>query len=78
MVHPELGAAGPPREGSRRSSSGPALTATHEATSPRMWPDRLLNHGQGTISGVIAVYQRGQLLAERRAALEAWAVVMSG
>ncbi len=35
--------------------------------------DRLLNHVQGTISGVAAVYQRQQFLAERKAALEAWA-----
>lgn len=35
--------------------------------------DRLLNHVGGTISGVAAVYQRGEFLAERRAALDAWA-----
>ena len=35
--------------------------------------DRLLNHVQGTISGVAAVYQRGEFLAERKAALEVWA-----
>ena len=35
--------------------------------------DRLLNHVQGTISGVAAVYQRAEFLAERKAALEAWA-----
>ncbi len=35
--------------------------------------DRLLNHVRGTISGVAAVYQRQEFLAERRAALEAWA-----
>ncbi|QXM25475.1 hypothetical protein KO353_04405 [Elioraea tepida] len=35
--------------------------------------DRLLNHVGGTISGVAAVYQRAEFLAERRAALEAWA-----
>lgn len=34
--------------------------------------DKLLNHVQGTISGVAAVYQHGQFLAERKAALEAW------
>ncbi len=38
--------------------------------------DRLLNHVQGTISGVAAVYQRGQFLTERKAALEAWAGVV--
>ncbi|MDB5414104.1 MAG: integrase [Rubritepida sp.] len=36
--------------------------------------DRLLNHVGGTISGVAAVYQRGEFLAERKAALDAWAV----
>ena len=35
--------------------------------------DRLLNHVQGTIRGVAAIYQRGEFLAERRAALDAWA-----
>ena len=35
--------------------------------------DRLLNHVRGTISGVAAVYQRQEFLAERKAALEAWA-----
>lgn len=35
--------------------------------------DRLLNHVGGAISGVALVYQRNEFLAERRAALEAWA-----
>jgi integrase len=35
--------------------------------------DRLLNHVQGTIKGVAAIYQRHEFMAERRAALEAWA-----
>ncbi len=35
--------------------------------------DRLLNHVGGTINGVAAVYQRAEFLAERKAALEAWA-----
>ena len=39
--------------------------------------DRLLNHVQGTISGVAAVYQRQEFLAERKAALEAWAEFVS-
>lgn len=34
--------------------------------------DRLLNHVQGTIRGVAAVYQRNEFLPERRAALDAW------
>jgi integrase len=35
--------------------------------------DRLLNHVGGTINGVAAIYQRGEFLAERQAALTAWA-----
>ena len=35
--------------------------------------DRLLNHVEGTIRGVAAVYQRAEFLPERQAALEAWA-----
>ncbi|TCH97626.1 site-specific integrase [Roseococcus sp. SYP-B2431] len=35
--------------------------------------DRLLNHVQGTIRGVAAIYQRNEFLAERKAALDAWA-----
>ena len=34
--------------------------------------DKILNHQSGTISGVAAVYQRHQFLAERKAALEKW------
>ena len=34
--------------------------------------DKILNHQAGTISGVAAVYQRHDFLAERREALEAW------
>jgi hypothetical protein len=34
--------------------------------------DRLLNHVQGSIRGVAAVYQRHDFLAERQAAIEAW------
>jgi hypothetical protein len=44
------------------------------------WPDwalllmllTILNHQAGTISGVAAVYQRHEFLAERRAALDLW------
>jgi integrase len=36
--------------------------------------DKLLNHVTGSIHGVAAIYQRGEFLAERKAALEAWAV----
>lgn len=35
--------------------------------------DRLLNHSAGTISGVMKTYQRAEFLAEREAALDAWA-----
>ena len=34
--------------------------------------DKILNHQAGTISGVAAVYQRHEFLAERRAALDLW------
>lgn len=34
--------------------------------------DKILNHTSGTISGVAAVYQRHEFLAERRDALERW------
>ncbi len=34
--------------------------------------DKVLNHQSGTISGVTAVYQRHEFLAERREALERW------
>jgi integrase len=36
--------------------------------------DKILNHQSGTISGVAAVYQRHQFLAERKEALEKWGV----
>jgi hypothetical protein len=34
--------------------------------------DKILNHQAGTISGVAAVYQRHEFIAERRAALDLW------
>jgi integrase len=34
--------------------------------------DKILNHQSGTISGVAAVYQRHQFLAERKEALDRW------
>jgi integrase len=34
--------------------------------------DKILNHQTGTISGVAAVYQRHEFLAERKEALERW------
>jgi integrase len=39
--------------------------------------DKILNHQAGTISGVAAVYQRHEFLAERRAALDLWATHIS-
>jgi integrase len=37
--------------------------------------DKILNHQAGTISGVAAVYQRHEFLAERRTALEEWGLI---
>jgi integrase len=34
--------------------------------------DKILNHQSGSISGVAAVYQRHEFLAERQAALDLW------
>jgi integrase len=34
--------------------------------------DKILNHQSGTLSGLAAVYQRHDFLAERRAALDEW------
>jgi len=34
--------------------------------------DKILNHQSGTISGVAAIYQRHQFIAERKEALERW------
>ena len=34
--------------------------------------DKILNHQEGTISGVAAVYQRHEFLAERKEALDRW------
>ena len=39
--------------------------------------DKILNHQAGTISGVAAVYQRHDFLAERREALETWGAHVS-
>jgi integrase len=40
--------------------------------------DKILNHQSGTISGVAAVYQRHDFLAERNDALEQWAAHVVG
>lgn len=34
--------------------------------------DKILNHQSGAISGIVAVYQRHEFLAERKAAIELW------
>ena len=40
--------------------------------------DKVLNHQAGTISGVAAVYQRHDFLAERKDALECWGTHIAG
>ena len=50
-----------------------AVTWISGAGFPPHVADRLLNHVEGAIRGVAAVYQRGEFLPERKAALEAWA-----
>jgi integrase len=40
--------------------------------------DKVLNHQTGTISGVAAVYQRHEFLAERKDALERWGAHVAG
>jgi hypothetical protein len=40
--------------------------------------DKILNHQSGTISGVAAVYQRHDFLAERNDALEKWTAHVVG
>ena len=52
------------------------VTALADAGFPPHVCDRLLNHVSGAIRGVAAVYQRAEFLAERKAALEAWAKYM--
>ncbi len=49
-----------------------AVTWLADAGFPPHVADRLLNHVGGSIQGVAAIYQRGEFLAERKAALEAW------
>lgn len=39
--------------------------------------DKILNHQSGTISGVAAVYQRHEFMAERKAALDQWGAHVS-
>jgi len=49
-----------------------AVTWLAGAGFPPHVADRLLNHVGGSIQGVAAIYQRGEFLAERTAALDAW------
>ncbi|MGG5823954.1 tyrosine-type recombinase/integrase [Falsiroseomonas sp. HW251] len=49
------------------------VTWLAEAGFPPHVADRLLNHVQGTIKGVAAIYQKGAFLEERARALTAWA-----
>ena len=49
------------------------MTALARLRLPPHVCDRLLNHAEGAIRGVAAVYQRHDFLAERKEALEAWA-----
>lgn len=39
--------------------------------------DRVLNHVSGSVSGIMAIYQRGEYLKERRQVLDAWADYIS-
>jgi hypothetical protein len=50
-----------------------AVTQMAGAGFPPHVADRLLNHVEGAIRGVAAVYQRGGFLPEREVALKAWA-----
>ena len=50
-----------------------AVTWMAGAGFPPHVADRLLNQVEGAIRGVAAIYQRGEFLPERKAALEAWA-----
>ena len=49
-----------------------AVTWLAGAGFPPHVADRLLNHVTGSIQGVAAIYQRGEFLTERKAALDAW------
>lgn len=50
-----------------------AATMMAEMGIPPHVVDKILNHTQGTIKGVAAIYNRHQYLEERKQALEAWA-----
>ncbi len=41
--------------------------------------DKVLNHSSGAVTGIAAVYQKGQYLAQRKSAMDAWGgLVLSG
>ncbi|WP_247877996.1 tyrosine-type recombinase/integrase [Azospirillum sp. TSO22-1] len=50
-----------------------AATMMAELGVPLHVVDKILNHSQGTIKGVAAIYNRHQYLEERKQALAAWA-----
>ena len=76
---------GGPKNGGKNPSALPAsgwrlhdLRRTGVTTMARLGigprvADKGLNHAEGAISGVAAVYQRHEFLKERAAALDAWA-----
>jgi len=49
-----------------------AATLMAECGAPRDVVEKILNHNSGTRGGVAGVYNRSELLAERRVALELW------
>jgi integrase len=55
-----------------------AVTWLAGAGFPPHAMDKLLNHTAGGITGVAAIYQRNEFLAERMAALDAWAAHVTG
>lgn len=54
--------------------------ATHATETLNINPvviDKVLNHTSGIVKGVAAVYQRGEYLEQRRAAMSAWATLLA-
>jgi hypothetical protein len=54
------------------------VTQLAEQGFDSMVVDRLLAHRPAKLRGVASVCQRAELLAQRKAALEAWAAFLSG
>ena len=50
-----------------------ATIATEELGFEPVVVDRILNHVNGSVKGIAAVYQKGQYLEKRKAVLDAWA-----